>query len=167
MQDALEKFLTAAVLFVPRALGSLAILAACLIVSIVLQGLVVRIGTARRLHAEIVTMLRQLVKGAALAFGVVTALGTSGFNVSALVAGLGLSGFVLGFALKDVLANVVAGALILSYRPFRTDDRVSVAGFEGLVTEIDMRYTTIQADDRRILVPNSTVMTSPVSVLKK
>ena len=167
MQDALEKFLTAAVLFVPRALGSLAILAACLIVSIVLQGLVVRIGTARRLHAEIVTMLRQLVKGAALAFGVVTALGTSGFNVSALVAGLGLSGFVLGFALKDVLANVVAGALILSYRPFRTDDRVSVAGFEGLVTEIDMRYTTIQADDRRILVPNSTVMTSPVSVFKR
>jgi len=167
MQDALEKFLTAAVLFVPRALGSLSILAAFLIVSIVLQALVVRIGTARRLHAEIVTMLRQLVKGAALAFGVVTALGTSGFNVSALVAGLGLSGFVLGFALKDVLANVVAGALILSYRPFRTDDRVSVAGFEGLVTEIDMRYTTIQADDRRILVPNSTVMTSPVSVFKR
>jgi len=62
MQDALEKFLTAAVLFVPRALGSLAILAAFLIVSIVLQALVVRIGTARRLHAEIVTMLRQLVK---------------------------------------------------------------------------------------------------------
>src|SRR5262249_46266918 len=103
----------------------------------------------------------------ALAFGVVTALGTSGFNVSALVAGLGLSGFALGFALKDVLANVVAGALILSYRPFQTDDHVSVAGFEGLVAEIDMRYTTIQADDGRILVPNSTVMTSPVSVFKR
>jgi len=167
MQNALEKFLTAAVLFVPRALGSLAILSAFWIVSIVLQALVVKVGTARRLHTEIVTMLRQLVKGAALAFGVVTALGTSGFNVSALVAGLGLSGFVLGFALKDVLANVVAGALILSYRPFQTDDHVAVAGFEGLVTEIDMRYTTIQADDRRILVPNSTVMTSPVSVFKR
>jgi small-conductance mechanosensitive channel len=44
---------------------------------------------------------------------------------------------------------------------------VSVAGFEGLVAEIDMRYTTIQADDRRILVPNSTVMTSRVSVFKR
>ena len=167
MQDAVEKFLTAGVLFVPRALGSLAILAAFWIIAIVLQALVVKIGTARRLHTEIVTMFRQLVKGAALAFGVVTALGTSGFNVSALVAGLGLSGFVLGFALKDVLANVVAGAVILSYRPFRTDDHVSVAGFEGLVSEIDMRYTTIQADDRRILVPNSTVMTSPVRVFKR
>ncbi len=135
MQDVLDKFLTASVLFMPRVIGSLVILAAFWIASIVLQSLVVKIA--------------------------------SGFNMSALVAGLGLSGFVLGFALKDVFANVVAGALILSYRPFRTDDHVSVAGFDGLVTEIDMRYTTIQADDRRILVPNSTVMTSPVSVFKK
>ena len=44
---------------------------------------------------------------------------------------------------------------------------LSVAGFEGLVTEIDMRYTTLEADDRRILIPNSTIMTSPVSVFKK
>jgi small-conductance mechanosensitive channel len=167
MHDALEKFLTASVLFMPRVLGSLAILAAFWVASIVLQALVVKIGTARRFHAEIVTILRQLVKGATLAFGVVTALGTSGFNVSALVAGLGLSGFVLGFALKDVFANVVAGALLLSYRPLRADDHVSVAGFEGLVTEIDMRYTTLEADDRRILIPNSTIMTSPVSVFRK
>src|SRR5882724_4423401 len=78
MQDVLEKFLTASVLFMPRVFGSLAILAAFWIASIVLQALVVKIGTARRFHAEVVTILRQLVKGAALAFGVVTALGTSG-----------------------------------------------------------------------------------------
>jgi len=45
--------------------------------------------------------------------------------------------------------------------------RVTRLGFEGLVTEIDMRYTTLQADDRRILIPNSTIMTSPMSVFKK
>jgi small conductance mechanosensitive channel len=104
------------------------------------------------------------VKGAALALGVVTALGTSGFNVSALVAGLGLTGFALGFALKDVLSNAVGGVLILTYHPFRHHDRVTVAGFDGLVADIDMRYTTIQAEDRKILVPNSTIMTSPISV---
>ena len=60
MHDSLEKFLTASVLFMPRVLGSLAILAAFWVASIVLQALVVKIGTARRFHAEIVTILRRL-----------------------------------------------------------------------------------------------------------
>ena len=43
-----------------------------------------------------------------LVFGAVTALGTMGINVSALVAGLGLTGFALGFAFKDILSNLMA-----------------------------------------------------------
>jgi small-conductance mechanosensitive channel len=164
MTEVLDKLMTAALLFVPRVLASLAIFAAFWVGSIVLQAVVVRLGHARRVHTEMLTVLRQAVKTAALAFGVVTALGTSGFNVSALVAGLGLTGFALGFALKDVLSNVIGGVLILTYHPFRHRDRVSVAGFDGVVAEIDMRYTTIQAEDRKILVPNSTILTSPISV---
>jgi small conductance mechanosensitive channel len=164
MQDVIDRLLTATVLFVPRVLASIAIFAAFWVASIVFQAIVVKVGTTRRFHAEMVTVIRQVVKGAVLALGTVTALGTTGFNVSALVAGLGLTGFALGFALKDVLSNVAAGVLILGYRPFRHADRVSIAGFDGLVAEIDLRYTTLQAGDRRILVPNSTIMTSPISV---
>ena len=121
MQDVLEKFLTASVLFMPRVLGSLAILAAFWIAAIVLQALVVKIGTAGRFGAGIVTILRQLVKGAALAFGVVTALGTSGFNVSALVAGLRLSAFVLGFAVRRMDHD--AAALVHARREERSARR--------------------------------------------
>ena len=54
-----------------------------------------------------------------MVFGVVTALGTIGVDVSAfVVAELGLTGFALGFDLKDILANVVSGVLILLSRPF-------------------------------------------------
>ena len=167
MQDVIDKLWTSAVLLTPRLLASVAIFAAFWAAAILLQAIVVKVGTARRFHAEMVTVIRQVVKGALLALGAVTALGTTGFNVSALVAGLGLTGFALGFALKDVLSNVVAGVLILTYRPFRRDDHVSIAGFDGLVTEIDLRYTTLQAEDRRILVPNSTIMISPISVFGK
>ena len=51
--------------------------------------------------------------------GVITALGTIGVDVTGLVAGFGLTGFAVGFAMKDALANLLAGVMILLYRPFR------------------------------------------------
>src|ERR1041384_5660494 len=100
-------------------------------------------------------------------FGLLTALGTMGINVSALVAGLGLTGFAMGFALKDALSNVLAGALILIYRPFRVRDRVSVAGLEGLVANIDLRYTTLQDQEKIYLIPNSTLFTTPIIIVQR
>ncbi|WP_447979566.1 mechanosensitive ion channel family protein [Candidatus Nitrospira bockiana] len=101
---------------------------------------------------------------AVLIFGTVTALGTMGINVSALVAGLGLTGFALGFALKDVVSNSIAGVLILLYRPFTVNDYITVGGQEGIVTEIDLRYTTLERDDQRLLIPNSVLFTNSIVV---
>ena len=61
--------------------------------------------------------------------------------------------------------NVVVGTLILVYRPFRQRDRVAVAGFEGMVSDIDLRYTTVESKDKRVLIPNSTLFTNAISVL--
>lgn len=96
--------------------------------------------------------------------GVVTALGTLGINVSAIVASLGLTGFALGFALRDALANLLAGLLILFYRPFTPGQRIAVAGFEGVVDEVNLRYIALRAEGRTVLIPSSTVLTNPVSV---
>jgi small conductance mechanosensitive channel len=104
---------------------------------------------------------------ALLLFGGVTALGTMGINVSALVAGLGLTGFALGFALKDVLANLMAGVLILLYRPFGLNDRIAVTGLEGTVTEIDLRYTRLQGDGRTYLIPNSVLFTNSITLVSR
>jgi len=100
-------------------------------------------------------------------FGVITSLGTLGINVSALVAGLGLSGFALGFALKDTISNLLAGVLILVYQPFDIDDYIIVSGQEGKVTHIDLRYTTLDGDAKIVLIPNSLVFANTVSILKK
>ncbi|MCS6925414.1 MAG: mechanosensitive ion channel family protein [Candidatus Binatia bacterium] len=116
---------------------------------------------------DIVDFLARVAKVTLLLFGVVTALGTAGINVSALVTGLGLTGFALGFALKDVLANLLAGVLILIYRPFRRNDRIAVAGFEGTVTDIDLRYTHLQAAGRHVLIPNSTLFTTTIVLLEE
>lgn len=101
-----------------------------------------------------------------LAIGSISALGTLGINISALVAGLGLTGFALGFALKDALANTLAGVLLLVYRPFRRGDRISVLDFEGTVRGIDLRYITLESgSDKTVLLPNQMVFSNPIVLL--
>jgi small-conductance mechanosensitive channel len=109
------------------------------------------------------------VIGRTLSFGMVllggvTALGTVGINVSALVAGLGLTGFAMGFGLKDILSNLVSGILILLYRPFSIHDQISVAGMEGRVTEIDLRYTRLEKEGKAFLIPNSMMITNTIGL---
>jgi small-conductance mechanosensitive channel len=124
-----------------------------------------RVADARK--QDMLELMGQIARISILTFGTVTALGTVGVNVSALVAGLGLTGFALGFAFRDALSNLLAGVLILIYHPFRRADRIAVAGFEGVVVGIDLRYTTLQADDRIYLIPNSTLFTNAITLLDR
>ena len=124
----------------------------------------------RRLHAhaaasaDLLDLLGRVAKLALYVFGLVTALGTAGVDVSALVAGLGLTGFALGFAFRDVLSNLLAGVLILLYRPFTRGAKISVTGLEGTVIDIDLRYTKLQRESDLILIPNSNLFTNPITV---
>jgi small-conductance mechanosensitive channel len=125
-----------------------------------------RVGGRRR-RRQVLALVSQTVTSTILLFGGVTALGTMGINVSALVAGLGLTGFALGFALKDAISNVLAGVLILLYEPFGIEDRIAVVGLEGTVASIDPRYTILTSEDRRYLIPNALLMTNTVTVLER
>jgi small-conductance mechanosensitive channel len=100
-------------------------------------------------------------------FGVITALGTIGINVSALVAGLGLTGFALGFAFKDTISNILSGVLILLYRPFIVGDTIKVGDFKGKVISVDLRYTKLDSEEGTVLIPNSKCFTDPVVVSTK
>lgn len=97
--------------------------------------------------------------------GVLTGLGTVGVDLSAVIAGLGLTGFALGFALKDAISNFLAGALIMIYQPFKPADRVFVTGLEGTVEDINLRYTILRNEEgKQILIPNSLLFTNSITV---
>jgi small conductance mechanosensitive channel len=115
-------------------------------------------------NAELLDLLGRVAGLALMVFGAITALGTLGIDVSALVAGLGLTGFALGFAFRDVLSNLLAGILILLYRPFSRGDHIAVTGFDGVVAQIDLRYTTLQSEGKIVLIPNSNLFTNPIEV---
>ena len=116
---------------------------------------------------DVIILLSQITCFTLLIFGIITGLGTMGINISALVAGLGLTGFTLGFALKDSLSNILAGVLIVMYKPFQRNDLIGVTDSEGTLTEINLRYTTLQDDGQKILIPNSIILNNKIIIKEK
>jgi len=55
---------------------------------------------------------------------------------------------------------------IIIYRPFQYKDRISVAGCEGEVIEINLRYTTLQGENILFLIPNATLFSNSIRILK-
>ena len=155
------------VLFLPRLLLGVVVFFAFWLAARGLRRLVERLTRLRHFDPGLTLYLGQVAGVALLLVGAVSALGTMGVDVSALVAGLGLTGFALGFALKDIVSNALSGILVMIYRPFRLGDLISVTDLEGTVREINLRYTVLEAEDKTILIPNSLLFINPVKVLKK
>ena len=91
-------------------------------------------------------------------FGFLVALSQFGVEVGPLLAGLGVAGFIVGFALQDTLSNFAAGVMILLYRPYDVGDLVETAGASGTVSDMSLVATTILTlDHQTLVVPNSKI----------
>ena len=132
----------------------------------ILKAIVLKIMNEKSVHANISQILASVVKNIMLILGLITALGTLGVNISAIVAGLGLTSFAFGFAFKDMLSNLISGVLIFIYEPFKLGDTIEVEGKTGKVVEINLRYVTIEAENQKVLVPNSISVSKVITVFK-
>ncbi len=99
--------------------------------------------------------------------GAVLALSKLGFDVGALVAGLGLTGFALGFALKDAISNLIAGIMIVLYKPIKLGNKIDITGSKGTVVDLNLRYITVKDEGVTHLVPNSLFLNNKVPLLMK
>ena len=114
--------------------------------------------------------LRKAVSNATRALlmfvGLLVALSAVGINLSALSVLGGAIGVGIGFGLQKLAANYVSGFVILAERSMRIGDNVRVDGFEGLITQINARYTVIRSlTGRESIVPNEMLITSRVENL--
>ena len=164
MDPMVVSFTTEASRLALRAVGALLLLIGFWLAGVMVQRVMARLERAEHARPDVIALLGQIAKGTLIVLGVVTTLGTMGVNVTALVAGLGLTGFALGFAFRDVLSNLLAGLLLLVYRPFARHDLISVTGYEGTVAGVDLRYTTLQHEDGKVLIPNSILFTNPIQL---
>src|SRR6202000_3384155 len=107
--------------------------------------------------------LRNVSYAVILALIIVSALELTGFPTTSLIAALGAAGLAVGLALKDSLANIAAGVLLIVLRPFRVGDSVKVGGQEGVVEGVFIFQTRLHTFDNRDLVfMNSQVIAGPI-----
>ena len=87
-----------------------------------------------------------------------------GVNVGPLIAGLGVTGFILGFAFQETLGSFAAGMMIALNQPFKVGDYVVAGGVEGAVLELNMMATVFAtADNKKVVVPNKVVWGSAIT----
>ncbi len=88
-------------------------------------------------------------------FGVLSLVG---IDLGPALAGLGIAGFVIGFALQDTLGNFASGLMIMMHRPFDVGDWIITAGVSGEVKDLTLVSTVIRTvDNRRVTIPNGKV----------
>jgi len=91
-------------------------------------------------------------------FGLIIAIAQLGIEVAPLLAGLGIAGLVIGFALQDTLSNFASGLMILVYRPFDVGDVVEAGGVMGKVHQMNLVSTMVLTFDNQLLVvPNKQI----------
>ena len=116
--------------------------------------------------AYVFAWLAQAAKNILIVIGLIIATAVMGINVTALVTSLGLTGVTIGLVMKDLLANTLAGALVLIYPPFHLGDFIKVSGVEGKVLTINMRHTALINLGEKILIPNIVLLTQPIVIIE-
>jgi small-conductance mechanosensitive channel len=99
-------------------------------------------------------------------FSITLALQNLGIDVSMLIAAFGITGIVLSYGMKDIVANFIAGILIMGYKHIKIDDYVKIKDWEGQVVDINLRYTTLRHNNMQIFIPNLVLYTETVGIVK-
>lgn len=123
-----------------------------------------RVMARRNADAELTLLIGRLTRWTVISLGAVLALQQAGVDVTAILTGLGVVGFTVGFALKDISANFVAGIILLFQQPFDLGDTINVGEYTGTVLDIDLRATEmLTIDGLRVTIPNNDILTSTIT----
>jgi len=124
-----------------------------------------RLSERTQAPREIGDLLGRIARIGILLLGMLVVLQLLGWGQAALsfVAGLGIAGIVIGFALQDIVKQFAAGVLLLMLRPFRVGDQVKIGAFEGRVVEVQIRATVLKTKDGdEVVIPNADVYTTAI-----
>ena len=94
----------------------------------------------------------------------ISALASVGVNVSSIITAVGASLVTIGLALKDSLSNIASGVLLVMSKPFRVGDYIEFDGVKGTVEKLEMMFTTLRAEDGKVVVvPNSKLTSNNIT----
>lgn len=168
LNNSMEAMVTGLVDSLPKIIAALVVF----ILTLLVAGLVARAAqrAMKRQGAEeqITILLGKLIRWGIIILGTALALEQVDFDLTAFLAGLGIVGFTVGFAIQDVSKNFVAGLLLLLQQPFDLGDTIKVGEFTGEVQLVDLRATELRTlDGLFVLIPNADVFTSPITNISR
>jgi small conductance mechanosensitive channel len=159
----LQAFVQEALQFIPKLIVALIVFGVSLFLSVVAARWTERTARTKIDDEETLLLLSRLARWTVVILGTVLALDQVDFDVTGFVAGLGIAGLTIGFALQDITRNFIAGLILLVRQPFDIGDAVEVAGHAGTVLEITTRDTVLKAwDGEMVILPNLEVFTQPI-----
>ncbi|MBN1220918.1 MAG: mechanosensitive ion channel [Anaerolineae bacterium] len=166
--EPIQKLIENTIIFIPKLLVAIVIFLVMLYVANLAARAVKKATAKRQVDPELSMLFSRLTRWTLIVLGTVWALQQVDFNLTGFVAGLGILGFTIGFALKDIAENFVAGILLLVQQPFDIGEAIEVAGYSGTVTDIQIRATTIRTwDGLLVVVPNAQVYTHAITNYSK
>jgi len=162
MEQYFDQFIAFFMAGTPKLLSALVIFVLSLYFARLISNLLRRVLQKRRAPAGVVQLLGQLALWSIIVAGMITAL-QQFVDVTAFLAGLGILGFTVGFALQDIMKNFASGVILLLQQPFHVGETIGVKGFDGTVLAIDLRSTEMKATDGRVVIlPNAEVLANPI-----
>jgi small-conductance mechanosensitive channel len=160
----LEQLIIDFLTLLPRLIAALVVFAVGIYLASIVRRLVRRGLERRTENPQPIALISQLAYWLVIILMAAISLQMVGFNLTAFLAGLGIAGITIGFALQDVSKNFIAGLLMLIQQPFEIGEFIEVGDYAGKVIAIDLRATQIRtADGKLVLIPNGDVIITPIT----
>ncbi len=123
--------------------------------------------TASPLDDQLVPLSGKILKGFIWGIGLLLFLqNVLNYNISSLIAGLGIGGVAVAFAAQDTIANIFGAVMIFVDHPFKVGDAVSLEGYDGSIETIGLRSTRVRTwDGTLVIIPNKTVAAANITNL--
>ncbi|MFC2016500.1 mechanosensitive ion channel family protein [Chloroflexota bacterium] len=158
MQDLWGDFLEKLTGYIPKLVSIAIILVIGYIIIRVTIRAIKKFFEKAKFDPGIESFIESIFKVILWAILLVVILANLGVNVTGLVAGLGVMGFIVGFALKDILGNLAAGVFILFHKPFKVGDWINIGGVVGGVERMGIAACVLKSpDNTKITIPNGRI----------
>ena len=162
--QAFQEWFSSLVQLLPNLITAIVIFFVTIIASDSLAKWVKRIVKKKIENNEMLQLIYLLTRWTVIILGTIFALSQVNFDVTGFIAGLGVAGFTIGFALQDIAKNFISGILLLSRQPFSIGDYVKVNDYKGTVKEINVRDTVVETlDGEIVIIPNQKVFENPIT----
>ena len=115
------------------------------------------------LDDQLLPIARKAIRVTIWIMAIIIGLDNAGYDIMAIVAGLGLGGLAFALAAKDSVAHLFGGFVLFTDKPFSINDRIITNGFDGIVQEIGIRSTRVRAlDGREVTIPNEDIANNSI-----